>query len=211
MSNGFLSFASGVSPEGLQLKVLLNSARMQTGGAIGGQAEVVNALNQNVSVSKFVQENENVTRWGNYISICPYEWFVGYAVFEGRFTSSNISVAGDPLRLAPPMISQCGAVGGPPPFTFLPNGGRAFESNGVRIQTEINATTLFCNTTFRGSGGFSCAWAMPGLVGYWNYSSPNGGDFGFTSPAFVRFSPGEYTLVAWDDWNQYVYVAFVVL
>jgi hypothetical protein len=53
--------------------------------------------------------------------------------------------------------------------------------------------------------------ASPGLVGSWNHGVAAGGDLNFTSPAFVYFSPEEYTIVATDDWNQYVYAILVVL
>jgi hypothetical protein len=41
-------------------------------------------------------------------------------------------------------------------------------------------------------------------------SIPTEGNLGFSSPAFVHFPPGDYTIVATDQWNQYVYATFVV-
>src|SRR5437867_6128449 len=65
LSEGPLEVSSGVSPEGLQLKMMVNSSRMQSTGAIRAQIEVVNTLNRNVTVSELVQ-NENVSRWIEY-------------------------------------------------------------------------------------------------------------------------------------------------
>jgi hypothetical protein len=217
LSEGPLEFSSGVSPEGLQLKMMVNSSRMHSTGAIRAQIEVVNTLNRNVTVSELVQ-NDNVSRWIEHSYGCPSDAILYFAVFEGRFTAGNISAAGSPLRLGPQNFSNCPGSVGVTAVTFPHSGGQALgaisPSQPLRffwkVATVINATTLVCNTTSSGNGGFNCSWANPGLLGYWNYNIPNGGNFGFTSPSFVRFSPGEYTIVAADDWNQYVYATFSV-
>src|ERR1700682_5515039 len=64
VSGGTLAFVSGISPDGLQLEVALNSSSAQSHGAISAQVEVVNTLNRNVSISQLVQ-NQNITRWNN--------------------------------------------------------------------------------------------------------------------------------------------------
>jgi hypothetical protein len=208
-------FSSGVSSSGLQLKVLLNSTSMRQDGAIRAQVEAVNTLNRNVTVSNLVQ-NDNATRWSSYIDVCPWEYFLGYAVFEGHLTASNISAAANSLRLAPLITILCPGGVGFVALRFLPNGSEAMASIDSKqpghffwnASAVVNATTrgVCDNNTVSGDGGFSCSYATPGLVGYWNYSAP----IGENNSAFHRFSPGEYTMVAWDDWNQYVYATFNV-
>ena len=164
-------------------------------------------------------QNQNVSAWGGYsgLAFCPSSSILGYALFRGDFSSENISQAGPPLRLTPLIVTSCGAaIFGPSALTFLPDGNRFVETqnHGQSPQSsfpaELNATTSLCDGFQIGSGAFSCTWARPGLIGYWNYSIPDQNDFNFTSPAFAYFPRGDYTLVAADDWNQYLYATFVV-
>ncbi len=209
-------FASGVAADGLQLKMTLNATSMRPDGAITGNVTVVNTSNQNATVST-LGESQNITEWSNYDNVCPSDFFMGYALFEGHLTARNVSSAATPVRLAPLMNLQCGAGGsGPGAVTFLPNPDQAMgrvvdqAEPSYLVRDQLNVTTLFCNVTESSAESFACNWATPGIVGYWNWSIPNAGNPGFTSPAFVRFSPGEYTIVAWDDWGQFVYATFVV-
>jgi len=218
------TFTSGASPDGLQLELTLNATTVRSNGAVSAQIEVVNTLNRNVSVSGFAQ-NANITKWNNDDYFCagnPDYSLVGYAVFQGHFTAANISEAGSPLRLAPPMYGPCGNLNIVlSAVTFLPNGDR-MGAGQIRaglpqvyfllLAVELNGTTTFCNGERSGNDGFSCTWATPGLVGYWNDNVPSQGNlFGFTSSAFVHFPSGEYTIVAADDWSQYLYATFVVV
>jgi len=208
-------FASEVAPNGLQLELTLNATTMPSGKAITGQVAVANTSDQNVTVSTLGRA-QNVTVWSNYINVCPSDYFMGYAVFAGHLTAGNISSAGTPLLLVPQMSLICPGPSGPSTITFLPNGGQATDrvvdpdEPFSLVLDQLNMTTVFCNTTEYSNSSFSCDWADPGLSGYWNYSVPTPGNYGFTSPAFARFPAGDYTIVAWDDWNQYAYATFVV-
>jgi hypothetical protein len=218
VNGGAVSLASGISPDGLQLRMTLNSSVIQAREAITAQIEVVNTLDGNASVLGIVQ-NQNVSAWGGYsgLAFCPSNSILGYALFRGDFSSANLSEAGAPLSLTPLIISSCGpAISGPSALTFLPDGNQYVESHnhGQSSQSaypaQLNATTLFCDPFYFGSGAMSCQWARPGLIGYWNYSIPDQNDLNLTSPAFAYFPRGDYTLVAADDWNQYLYATFVV-
>lgn len=214
-----LLFTSAVAPDGLQLKMTLNATAMSSDGAIAGQVQVVNTSGQNVTVST-LERSQNITSWSNSIHVCPTDYFMGYSVFAGHFTRGNISSAGNALSLVPPMNDQCSVPVGAGSITFLPQLGntadRAVDPGYPQsvVPDQLNMTTLFCNTTQSTKETFGCAWAMPGLAGYWdqNYRFPNGtgANFGFSSPAFSHFHPGEYTVVAWDEWDQYAYATFVV-
>jgi len=211
---GPLVFASGVASDGLQLKMVLNSTSMRSDGAITGNLTVVNTSDQNITVSPLTQ-SLNLTYWSDYIGTCGSDyWIGGYAVFQGHFNAGNISSAGWPLRLWPSLAGSCpGGNSFEGVVTFLSAGaqgvGRAtVPDSGFRDQ--LNVTSGVC----AGTSGYSCgvmcqttnvngcaySSSFPGLVGYWNNSSST----------FMSFSPGEYTIFAWDDWNQYVYATFVV-
>ncbi len=200
-----LVFASGVAPDGLQLKMVLNATTMSSTGAITGNVTVVNTSDQNVTVS--TRPSQNITAWDYYNDFCQSQYFIGYAVFRGHYSSGNISSAGTPFTLAPSLPTACPGGPVPSPVTFLPSAsgqGRVAKVIDPARPTDmyrdlVNVTTSECK--FTGSISWSCS--FPGLVGYWNTSA--------SPPAAFPFSPGEYTILAWDNWNQYLFVTFVVL
>jgi hypothetical protein len=212
-SGGQLAFTSGVSPQGLQLRVMLNSSSIQSHGVLRASVEVLNTVNRNVSFSA-VSENQNFSEWNGDDYFCPASFLLGFAVFQGHFAAGNISSAGPPLRVVPDFIVFCGSTPFSGAVTFLPGGDRAVVGSGAfanQDTLQLNATTKYINgKELAGGGGEFQGGASPGLVGYWNYSVPAADDMNFTSPGFVYFPPGQYTIVAADDWDQYVYATFVV-
>ncbi len=196
---------------------MLNASGIQSHGVVGAQIEVLNTLSQDVSFSELVH-NQNISKWNGDDQICGYNptySLIGFAVFAGDFSAGNISAAGSPLKLAPPFYPPCTASIAPRNVTFFPLSDQAIASNNMNqtqtfsylVTAVANATTRYC--AFSGASA-NCG-ESPGLVGYWNYSIPMGGDGNFTSQAFVYFPEGVYTVVATDDWNQYVYATFAVL
>jgi hypothetical protein len=212
-SGGQLSFTSGVSPQGLQLRVMLNSSSVQSHGVVLASVEVFNRLNRNVSFSG-VSENQNISEWNYDDYFCPASFLLGFAVFQGHYGAGNISSAGPPLKVVPESVVFCALSPISGAVTFLPGGDRAVvrsDTGSYQATLQLNATTKYINCKGSSGGGGECALGTgPGLVGYWNYSVPAAEDMNFTFPGFVYFSPGEYTIVAADDWNQYVYATFVV-
>lgn len=212
--------SSTVSPEGLQLQVNLNSSSAASHGSVAAQVRLVNTLDRNVTLT--VERNQNITTWNQDDFVCghnPSDSLVGFAVYQGDFSAGNVSVAPAPLQLAPPFYLPCAiSLGEINETTFLPE---SYDTVSLQYLVDAkytlslpamtNATTGYCIVHSSGGGGGSvnCA-ADPGLVGYWNDGVPSGGDLNFTSPAFAYFPPGAYTLVAADDWGQYVYAHFVV-
>jgi hypothetical protein len=205
------AFTSGVSPQGLQLEVTLNSSSIQSHGGINARVEAFNTLNRNVSLSGLVQ-NQNISDWSGDDYVCDSpSTIVGFALFQGHFAAGNISAAGQPLQLAPPeVIWGCGFSSSPVAVTFLPEGDQAVATDVFQISgpvtVSVNATTGDCGDNPE-LVGFCTG---KGLSGYWNDSIPAPGALNFTSPAFVYFPPGEYTIAATDLWDQYVYATFVV-
>src|SRR5208282_2857092 len=108
---GFLKYLSGISPEGLQLQVTLNSSssnRVQSHGEVAVQIELLNTLNQNVSTT--VVESQNMSGWNEGDFFCGENQshsLVGFALFEGHVSPENISAAGSPLQLAAPVAVPC--------------------------------------------------------------------------------------------------------
>ena len=208
---GPLAFTSGVSPQGLQLRVTLNSSSIRSHGAISGRVEVLNTLDRNVSLSGLVQ-NQNISEWGGDDYVCPNapSTIVGFALFRGHFAAGNISAAGQPLQLAPPEVIYCAFAIQPGAVTFLPKGDRAIATDydlySGPVTVSVNATTGDCGDNPELVG--LCTGTA--LSGYWNDSIPATGALNFTSPAFAYFPPGEYTMVATDLWDQYVYATFDV-
>lgn len=202
-------------PQGLQLRVTLSSSSVQSHGAISARVEVFNTLDRNVSFSGLVQ-NQKISGWNGYDYLCgnPTSSVLGFALFRGHFAAGNISAAGQPLQLAPPEVVLCPFSPIARAVTFLPEGDHAVVTTDMAsgpLTVSVNATTGYCNAQkFSGGGGDVTCPANLGLVGYWNDSVTAPGNLNFTSPAFVYFPPGEYTMEAADVWNQYVYATFVV-
>jgi hypothetical protein len=206
---GSVAFASPTSEQGLQLRVVLNSSVVPANGTLGAQIALYNTLDENVSVS--VTQDQQISAWNAGDFLCgsnPSGNLAGFAVFRGDVSATNLSEAGQPLELDPQLLPYvvlgCPTEEGfPANATFLPDGDRV--SYAYAAAADIDAKTLGCTYTEQAS---QCTGT--GLVGYWNDSVPTGGNLGFGSPSFVRFPPGEYTVVATDDWSQYAYATFVV-
>jgi hypothetical protein len=219
--NQSVLYTSEDSPDGLQLEMVVNSTTMRVNGSISGDVAVVNTLATNVTVS-VPGPSQNMSNWSDAINVCPSSDFLGYAVFNGHFAADNVSLAGPPLVLVPPMILSCPIpYHVPGPLTFLPGGDPSgqtvvyAQSPSNTVGDQLPITTLFCNTTVdtteSGAQVFGCSWASPGLVGYWEGDPASaGGNFGFTSPGFARLPPGVYTIMAWDVWDQYAFARVMV-
>jgi hypothetical protein len=206
------TFSSGVFSNALQLEVTLNSTSINSKGAISVHMELVNTLNQSISFSGVAPNDDIFQLWGPFSYYCfqnPSDFLVGGAVFQGHYTPENISAA-PVLWIAAPTGGPpgCGQVGVhfPTTVTFLPNGDRVTSPDDSALtRAEANLTTGQCVADASAGG---CLWVPgPSLDGYWNSTAVAGGN---ETTNFVYFLPGEYTIVAADDWNQYVYATFVV-
>ena len=219
VNEGSLLYASGVSQDGLQLKITLNSSSIQSHGALTAQIELLNTLNRNVSLP--VVTNPYTSRWDGLDFVCsanPSRSLVGFALFNGHISAADIAETGSPLQLEPPFYPPCAFRIAPNATTFLPNSDEAVafsdyertQQPSYPVTAEVNASTECVGSGPSGNGGSVGCGASPGLLGYWNPGAAAGGNLSFTSPAFAYFPPGQYTIVATDDWNQYVYAYFTV-
>jgi len=224
------TFASPVSSQGLELLITLNATRIQERGSLDVQITLQNVLSRNVSLTPDLSSRTDIPTWDGYSLLCGLgaHGLVGFALFMGHYSQANISLAGDPLTLVPPVALPCPAQMVPAEVVLLPHGDDAVYYYNVSGQLltpvgldghaplEINATTDECAAA--PSGGTECGSIYPGLFGYWeypsgaylNFSSSGFGNASLTSPYFHYFPSGPYTLVSEDLWNQTVYAYFEV-
>jgi len=207
----------------LQLQVRLNATTMHTGGAISAAITIFNPLDESVSIDPESQPNPSILDWNSRDFSCgglaasnPTWSLAGYALFEGHYTSANVSFAADPLTLTPPLTFSCPAMSDPSTVVFLPNSSSTvayippspFQPPIVMGQAAMNATTQACVFL----GYYNCS-GSSSLFGYW--TSPPGGvrnaeNATISSPYFHYFPPGEYTLVVEDEWGPAVFSYFLV-
>lgn len=213
---------------GLELKLILNSTAIKTGGTIAVEILVLNTLDHNLTLASGPTWNQTILALnGNMYSLNAYDYvcgdspdyyFANFVLFQGHYTAENVSSAGRPLTERYPFYPPCAGVANTPvPVTFLPNGDKVIISypgqTPFNLTAEASATTLHCPASgiSGNSGQINCGYGQGGLVGYWNSSAyAAGGDNSFASRAFTYFPPGEYTIVAFDAWNQYSYATFTV-
>lgn len=211
----------------LELRVSANATAIKSGDAIAATISIFNPSRVNVSVSPDYQSSSPIFSWNGHDFLCgglaaanPTWSLAGYALFRGHYTEANISSAGPPLDLYPPLAMSCIGMANPSTVTFLPNSSTAVayfpsHQNGnsyppvVERQVVMNAST---ETYVYKSGSY--AGGPDGLFGYW--AGPPGGIFGggqnatISSPYFHYFPPGDYTLVVEDMWGQVSYSYFQV-
>jgi hypothetical protein len=209
-----------VSPMVLQLRVRLNATTMRSGGAIAAEITIFNPLDEDVSIAPNYESNSSILAWNGRDFICggvpagnPVWSLAGYGLFEGHYTPANLSLAGSPLTLIPPLFVSCPATPSPSTVVFLPKGTSTVAysqpDQGAMIrQAVMNATTQVCVNM----GYYNCS-SGTSLFGYWTETpNPNFSDQNATtsSPFFHYFPQGEYTLVVEDMWGQASYSYFEV-
>ena len=208
--SGPSSFTSTVSPLGLQLRVAIDATAIRRYGALRVQTEVLNTLDRNVSLA-LGQVNANISAWNRYDFFCGIniaESLVGFALFKGDYSAANISRAGDPLRLAPLVETNCPVFPYPQEIVFKPTSSLTATPDGPRAGVVLNVTSEQCVSL---SPKIHECGPGTGLFGYWStqsFLSLDGATF--RSPYFQYFLPGVYTLVAADAWGQTIYVHFDV-
>ena len=103
------AFYSAVS-QGLQLQIRLNSTEIRIGGALTAQVSLLNTLESNLSLTPDFSADPKILMWDSHDSICSSSstyHIIGYALYQGHYTSENLSKATDPLTLAPPGGFHC--------------------------------------------------------------------------------------------------------
>jgi len=252
------TFDSQVSPAGLQLQIRLNTTEMPQDSNLTAQVYLVNTLSMNLSLTPNFSAGAGIVNWDSYDSLCgltTVDGIFGFALFQGHYAAGNLSQAGPPMLLTPPVASaSCPNRFGDEAYIqnvqFAPESVVATMSanssfSGVfkaqSTEMQVTATTGICTTspyavsgygsedgvttTFSGTElAWGCGTSTGALSGYWT-TPVNGAYVGIDSRSngtitqglaavhadyFHQFSPGSYTIVAQDLWNQTVYAHFQV-
>lgn len=211
---------TSTASSGLQLRVDLNSTVMSYAGTVTAQITLFNSLGQNLSLTPSYASNSTIAKWNSYDFFCSEPVFssmIGYALFQGYYTSANASTAGSPEQLSPPVGIGCVTYPNPVSIVFLPNSGTAalypqHEGNPDIEQVSVGASTESCS--MNSAGAYVCGLGQ-GLSGYWNATGLQGNlqpqNATTDSQYFHYLSPGWYTLAVQDMWNQTVYAHLQVV
>ena len=154
------TFSSGASPQGLQLLIELNASEVPEGGALQAHVLLVNTLSENVLLRPDFAANPNIDpwNWDDYLcGMSPVEHIFGFALLQGHYAAANLSQAGDPITLAPPVAIPCPNSAYAESYIqngeFAPNSDMAtFSANASSsadfkpqtIRMQLNATTGMC-------------------------------------------------------------------
>lgn len=222
--HNFPTTYSSSSGSELQLQINLNASQIQYGGHISVKIELFNPSSDSVSLNVNYSNDQTILNWNTKDFLCSLSYvndLFGFALYQGYYTSKNISTASNQLVLAPDAAVSCPTAYQPniSKVTIAPGSDSANFSYSNPLNLMINATTQSCQT--QGSA-FECGQGSS-LYGYWtsppanencsqvpssNQSYPNG----YPEPNcnLVPFPVGSYTLVSQDLWNHTVYAYFQV-
>ena len=233
------TFYSGVSSQGLRLQIMLNASEVSQGGALQAHMLLVNTLPENLTLHPNFTANPNIDQWNWDDYLCgmsPVEHSFGFALLQGHYTAENMSQAGAPLMLAPPVTSYCPNSGYAEAYIqnveFAPNSDTAmFSANSshsddfkpLTINMQLNATTGRCtNVPYQYTETNTVGGVVTTETGtaYSQSCGSNGVDSltGYWDPiadcsplfCFHQFPAGPYTIVAEDLWNQTAFGYFDV-
>ena len=164
----------------------MNSVQLQRGQSIGATVTVFNSLETVNNVSA-------ASEWpikGLTTGACgTLNEPLGLALFQGYYTSQNISLAGAPLELYYPGVYNCPAILDVKYYLFQPHS----YSATIGVSPSFGPQTPYPIT------------ASVGANGSWTGSAVNG-----QSAAHHLFFPGIYTVVAGDEWGDILMLYFVV-
>jgi len=179
--------ATMASVHGLDLTLALNSTQIQKG--------------QSIDVTISEQNTLNATNTVNASSLWPVTCLgigpcgamndpVGFAIYAGYYTASNISSA-QPLEIYAPGEYAC-------PMILLDIASYTFEplSSQATINTGVTASPTNFTVSVSHETAFDGSWA----------SSNDYGDQG----NFNTFAPGVYTVAAGDEWGALALLHFTV-
>lgn len=172
---------------GLKLVLSTNSTDIRQGQSILLNVTVYNMLPNSNNVS--------AVTWANPLTIgpCPSNSPLGFKVFQGYYTSVNISSA-VPLDLSEPGTYNCQTMLNVTSYVFDP-----LSNNATLVIAYYNGTT----------SSYQCCekWPVPDRVftdfelnHFWNDQNNE-----------ISFGPGIYTILGGDEWGQTTLLHFIVL
>jgi hypothetical protein len=236
-------YSTAFDPQGLQLQILQNATQIAYGTGIFASVELSNTLPVNLTLNVNYSSDGDIVAWDNLDFLCNIsgvEDVFGFAVYSGHYTALNVSEAGSPLDLVPPVAISCPNSNYFQPYILqvefspsndsgnflLQNNSLVTPPNNFTDTMMMNITTEDCynftspsiinQTVTTESSAFSCG-PTNGLFGYW---TPPASGFCYTpgipnqtlSACKVNLLPiGSYTIVAEDLWNQTAFAYFQVV
>lgn len=177
---------SGGNSSALQLSLRLSANSITSGDSIGISVSEYNALPAANNVTA-------ASLWPvPYLSAgpCGADSPDGFAVLSGRYSSSNISSAANPLKLYEPGPYFCPLM--------LSSGISSYNFHPASYIADIYGlcSPEPCITDFATN-------STSVVSGTWSGSDEN-------SAVFSAFPPGDYTVVAGDEWGHYAFAYFTV-
>lgn len=178
----FTTNTSSKSANGLMLSLSLNATTFQPGQEISVVIDEQNTLATENNVTASYSWPLEGLSLGNPCKTYP----MGMAIFQGYYTSSNVSSA-TPLRIySPSNVTSCGFPPAVSYYSFAPLSDIA----NVFIIGDLNPSL----TDFKIRSEIT-------VTGYWLNSQE-------TTPN--NFTPGVYTVVGGDEWGALAVLHFVV-
>jgi hypothetical protein len=179
----------------LQLRIEVNASAIHSHGAVRAQVILSNPLSSNLTATVPNSSSSTVSNWNWYDFICgggSLNNVMSFALFQGNYGAENISRAGEPLTLAPPILPPCPIFPIPLFLVYLPSDSTAWAYSSSSFQvapfmehTVLNATTGICTT---GANGGTMCGASAALFGYWNDTIRGPmGNYTTSSPDFHYF------------------------
>lgn len=199
-----------VSSSGLGINLTVSNGSIRCGDTVYANVSLFNTLDSNLTLPVNASSLSSLGDWAYHsANPCGHSALVQMAVFDGYYTESNFSRAGEPLQLGDlsVAISCTTVVGSLSGLVFLPQSGIAY---GLNNSPSLNGQLATTSASLRhwgcspegGNGGSVCS-QETGASGYYSgATSANNG--------FHLFHFGAYTLAASDVWGDTALVHFVV-
>jgi hypothetical protein len=193
---GSLTHATQMHSNGMELMLSINSSDIMQGGSIVVNISLINTLH----TINLVSAEHYWSIGGVWLGACNNMDFpMGIAIFNGYYTSANISDAGNPLTIFRPSIC--------PMFIIYI---RAYQFYPYGSAASVKGPSLINGTYYANSYMISRGLTISGY--YAQQQEPaNGSNMvnGF-QVIFNQFSPGTYTVVGADEWGGLVILHFHV-
>ncbi len=209
---------SATSSSGLELRVELNATTMLPGQTLAAVVSLYNTLNGSLSLLLAPGDfgGGSLSSWENYDFICGNggyaSYLVGFAVLDGRFSAGNLSQAPAPLQVAAQADLPCAypILSHGETITFSPGSDNASipgtgHFTGAR-RTQRDHLCVHCLTLEqrRMPQRHGPVWLLSTNEVICCPASSNAANL------FRYLTPGDYTIVAEDVWDQEVFAYFQV-
>ena len=201
--------SSGPTSHGsLSLGISTNTTSIASNGSIGFKVTLTNELNYSIYV--LAEDNwPNIPGLGypGYLDECGAAeiYPMQIAMFKGDYSLANISTASQPLDLTStrnsgfslcPMLFTRTYLG----YIFAPLSDSAKVVTDIPYYGTLGSAVVYHTGVEEAVYNISASYGF-NAIGYWI-----GSNF-----AFYNFTPGTYTIVAGDEWNQTAITHFRVV